>query len=258
MFFLSCNKKEFDNPEDYAGHIEMILVEGGTFQMGKDDFTVFGEDTLHQMHSPSHQVTLNSFKISKYEITASQFCAFLNDIGCSSNGYLNNTLYILIGSSYGSNVTYSDRKFIPEQGKDKHAVYNVTWYGANAYCSWAKGRLPTEAEWEYAAKGGKNTNNYVYSGSNSLNDVCGGYSNDVDVGSKQPNELGIYDMTCSSAEWCNDWYSAYTNTNQLNPQGPNNGDEKILRGQGNMEVFERFSLTPSSTGIGGIRLVRNN
>jgi formylglycine-generating enzyme required for sulfatase activity len=124
-------------------------------------------------------------------------------------------------------------------------------------------RLPTEAEWEYAARGGIHyADNYCYSGSNEYDDVA---TDDVTyIGSKAPNQLGIYDMTGNVAEFCWDYYAEYSDENQVDPQGPDFGDTKVVRGSeidvyGNYTLSQRYSIgSPySSTPIYGIRLVRN-
>lgn len=257
VFIIMSCKKEYTNPNDYAGYIEMVDVKGGGFYMGKLDYSILWTDTIHENHSPSHFVNLNSFKISKYEITSQQYCLFLNEVGCSSDGSYNGVVLIPIGSNFGCNVSYVNSEFVPDEGKEDHAVYNITWYGAYEYCKWAGGRLPTEAEWEFAARGGVLSNDYEYPGSNNLDDVCGGWSSECPIGTKVANELGIYDMACSSPEWVNDWSSEYTIESQINPQGPLTGSNKIIRGFGEMKVFERFGSGQSAES-GGVRLARDN
>ena len=260
-FLFSCEKKEWDNPNDYAGIIEMVTVDGGTFTMGKNIYyTIQGKTYLNDTYL-EHDVQVNTFQISKFEITTSQFCAFLNDINCSSTGVVNDVQYISLNSPYGSNIEYSDRKFYPVSGTEKHAVVQVSWHGATEYCKWAKGRLPTEAEWEYAARGGIKSNNYEFSGSNNFDEVGVGGLNVGTIGTKKPNELGIYDMSGSLAEWCMDWYDSdyYSFSPTNNPQGPNSGTEKVVRGQADMTVYERWYMKPSpySGGGMGFRLVRD-
>jgi len=213
-------------------NIEMVFVEGGTFQMGSNE----GNND----EWPVHTVTLSSFEISKYEITNSLYCVFLNDIGCSSNGSFNDTeygnvTYIDMGD-VDCQVIYTGGQFVPESGKGNFPVIEISWYGAHAFALWAGGRLPTEAEWEFAARGGNNSNGYTYSGSNNLDDVAW-YSSNSDrhthkVGTKAPNELGIYDMSGNVWEWCHDWYAAhyYSVSPQNNPQGPASGSYRVLRG----------------------------
>ncbi len=146
-----------------------------------------------------------------------------------------------------------------------HPVIHVSWNDAVAFCNWlsekeglqkaysgsgssircdfnANGyRLPTEAEWEYAARGGNTSKGYKYSGSNDLDAVgwYGAYNNDGNrtreegtspVGKKQPNELGIYDMSGNVWEWCWDWKGEYSSSNQTDPRGPNSGSYRVLRG----------------------------
>jgi len=161
----------------------MVYVNGGWFEMGSN--YVYGNE------KPVNRVYLDDFIISKYEVTFAEYDKFCEETGRSKPG---------------------DRGW----GRGSRPVINVTWNDATAYCEWLsketgkKYRLPTDAEWEYAARGGNKSRGYKYSGSNSLNEV-GWYSGNSrrktqPVGIKQPNELGIYDMAGNVWEWCSDRY----------------------------------------------------
>jgi len=126
----------------------MIDVQGGFFQIGSQN----GKND----EFPVHKVELDNFCLSKYEITNEQYCKFLNYIGCSKKGKHKGIQYINTKSSF-CEIEYLKGRFYSKQGKKKHPVVEISWYGANAYCKWMGGRLPTEAEWEYAAGGGVDT-----------------------------------------------------------------------------------------------------
>ena len=123
---------------------------------------------------------------------------------------------------------------------DNNPVEQVSWNEAQEFCkklselTGKKYRLPTEAEWEYAARGGKKSKGYKYSGSNTIEDVAWYYStsknNTYSVGQKQPNELGIYDMSGNVWEWCSDRFGSYTSSPQTNPKGATSGSDRVFRG----------------------------
>lgn len=181
---------------------EMVFVEGGTFQMGSSS----GESD----ESPVHTVTLSGFNIGKYEVTQAQWKAVMgnnpsNFLGCDNCPV--------------ENVSWNDvqdfiRKLNAQTGKNY--------------------RLPTEAEWEYASKGGKQSRGYNYSGSNDLGSVAWNTDNSGSkthaAGGKQANELGIYDMSGNVWEWCSDWYGNYNSYSETNPTGASSGQSRVLRG----------------------------
>jgi len=229
-------------------NLDFVDVQGGTFEMGCNGSQI---GLCEGDELPSHTVTLSSFKISKYEITNELFAQFLNSVGCSPDGYLNDLKYIHIESDT-CQIKYNGSEFYTLDGMDQRAAIFITWYGAKAFCEWVGGRLPTEAEWEYAARGGNISNGYKYSGGNNIN-VVAWYSDNSqqvnhDVGTKQPNELGIYDMSGNAREWCSDWfdYYYYETSPSTNPTGPSSGEYRVLRGgsffvqSANSRVSDRY------------------
>lgn len=188
--------------------IDMVRVAGGTFMMGG---TYEQGTDAESDEKPTHEVTLSSFYIGVYEVTQELWTAIM-----------------------GSNPSYFSGTNLP--------VENVTWNDCQAFIeklNTATGktfRMPTEAEWEYAARGGHKSKGYKYSGSDNIDDVAWYGSNAKlsthTVGSKAPNELGIYDMSGNVFEWCQDWYGSYSSDAQTNPTGPGNGSGRITRGGG--------------------------
>ncbi|OQY04139.1 MAG: hypothetical protein B6I20_03625 [Bacteroidetes bacterium 4572_117] len=211
--------------------IETIFVSGGDFQMG-----CTGEpDDCPSDEIPAHTVTLDGFYLSENEITNGQYADFMNKINAQANGSYDGIEYLDIDDD-DCQISHNGSSFIVDVDKEDFPVIEVTWYGANGFCEFYGGRLPTEAEWEYAARGGTNyTDNYLYSGSNTIGDVAwyeGNATSTNQVGLKGVNQLGIYDMTGNVWEWCADWYSDtyYGSNPQTNPKGPSSGTVHVLRG----------------------------
>lgn len=207
--------------------VEMIFVEGGTFEMGAADF--------EKDENPVHSVKLGNYYLSKCEVTNAQYCEFLNDIGADEDASYKGQQYLDIRSK-NADIKYVNGSFKPAKGKEDFPVTYVSWYGADSYCSWLGGRLPYEAEWEFAARGGNLSLGYKYAGNKSVSRV-GWYDliasqSAREVGRKQANELGFHDMSGNVWEWCNDWYDKdyYEKSPILNPPGPEDGSEKVIRG----------------------------
>jgi len=116
-------------------------------------------------------------------------------------------------------------------GRGNRPVINVSWHDAVAFCQWVGGRLPTEAEWEFAARGGNKSRGYKYAGSDNIGNVAWYRGNKTQpVGQLSPNEIGLYDMSGNVWEWCSDWKGDYSSRAQTNPRGPGSGSARVLRG----------------------------
>ena len=200
---------------------DMVFVKGGSFQMGD---------------APGHPVTLSDFEIGKYPVTIREYLVFCNETN------KNHPQWLETGSKYhlktGSD-NYYKREGIGREF-ERHPIVGISWHDAAAYCNWLsekhgkRYRLPTEAEWEYAARGGAHSKGFLYAGSNDLNEV-GWFSENAGskshpVGQKKANELGLYDMSGNVWEWCSDWYADYPSGTQTNPTGPATGSVRMLRG----------------------------
>ena len=180
--------------------IDMVYVQGGSFIMGKD---AASED-----EKPEHNVTLSNYYISKTEITQGQWKAVM---GYTKNSRLSDNQPVC--------ATFSEaQQFVRALNQKTGKSY----------------RLPTEAEWEFAARGGNNSRGYKYSGSNNADEVAwyGSLSECKPVATKKPNELGIYDMSGNLEEWTADYYDSYSSQSQVNPTGPSRGSKRVVRGGG--------------------------
>ncbi|MBW7874341.1 MAG: SUMF1/EgtB/PvdO family nonheme iron enzyme [Ignavibacteriales bacterium] len=238
---------------------EMVFVEGGTFTMG---CTSEQGNDCDSDEKPAHQVILSDFYMGKYEVTVEMFSEFIEATGYKTEADKGGGSRIWTGSEWketaGVNWRCDVNGKIRYESENNHPVIHVSWNDAVSFCNWLSDReglqraysgsgdnitcnfssngyrLPTEAEWEYAARGGKQTKNYKYSGSDNTGAVAwygdnsGGKTHAV--GLKQPNEIGIYDMSGNVWEWCWDWYGDYTSPSQTNPKGPSSGTSRVLRG----------------------------
>ncbi|MBE2290152.1 MAG: SUMF1/EgtB/PvdO family nonheme iron enzyme [Chitinophagaceae bacterium] len=199
-------------------NVQMIYVKGGYFFRGADEPKYSGEEFANE--KPVHRVNVSSFAISKYEITQGQWRTLMGILPASYIGtdYINKEC----DDCPVVKVNYDEVQEFIRRLNEKYPGKNY--------------RLPTELEWEYAARGGKYSGNYRYAGSNKLSTV-GWYGKPKGathpVGEKEPNELGIYDMSGNVMEWCSDWYDAEyykTTLDAVDPKGPAKGDKKVARG----------------------------
>jgi len=204
---------------------EMVEVPAGTFQMGCNSAV----DTECKPHeSPYHAVTLSAYKIGKYEVTVGEYQKCVDDGACNNNG---------AEEHYISHVDSEDRCNFGMSDRTDHPINCVTWFGAKAFCEWAGGRLPTEAEWEKAARG---TDGRKYPWGNeerscdyAMISACGVEAT-IAVGSKEAgvSPYGAYDMVGNVWEWVEDWYSEsyYGTSPAKDPTGPEAGTYRVLRG----------------------------
>jgi len=198
-------------------NVQMVFVKGGNFFMGCDDKHFLGEEFDNER--PVHRVSVSSFYIGKYEVTLAQWRTIM---GIKPPAY--------DGVDYGN------------KDCDNCPVVKVSWDDIQEFIQKLNEktgkhyRLPTETEWEYAARGGKYSSKFMYSGSDKLTDV-GWYghpkSTTHPVGQKKANELSIYDMSGNVMEWCQDWYDDdyyKTTVDKIDPKGPDAGVKRVLRG----------------------------
>lgn len=201
---------------------KMVAVEGGTFTMGA---TAEQDSDAYDREKPAHQVTLSSFCIGETEVTQALWLAVMGS----------NPSYFTPSNNYAENL--------------QRPVEYVSWNDCQTFISRLNEltgktfRLPTEAEWEFAARGGNKSKGYKYAGSNNINEVAWyrdnipsqssgttGYGTTQTVATRMPNELGLYDMSGNVLEWCQDWYDSYSSGAQTNPIGPASGSDRVDRG----------------------------
>lgn len=219
--------------------IDMVFVGGGTFTMGSNEGR--GARDRYDYTGPEHSVTLDSYFIGRFEVTQA-----------------------LWGAVMGENPSHF-------RGSDSLPVEQVSWAEAQQFCmmlsqmTGRRFRLPTEAEWEYAARGGEG---YAYAGCdrNKLDDYAWYCLNSngrtYPVGRRMPNGFGLYDMSGNVAEWCADWMADYNATAQSAPTGPTVGDSRVVRGghyystSSSCAVFDRGWYVPTGkTEYYGLRVV---
>ncbi|HEY6952051.1 MAG TPA: SUMF1/EgtB/PvdO family nonheme iron enzyme [Bacteroidota bacterium] len=225
-FSRSAGHNALNTGVDTSLGIKWVHVDGGKLRMGNDN-------GLAPDESPEHDVVLSSFDIGATEITFDQYDRFCD----------------------------STRRQKPKDngwGRGSQPVINVNWNDAYEFCRWASAmsgttvRLPTEAEWEYAARGGTKSRGYAFSGGNRVEEVgWDGENSDHKphaVAGKLPNELGIYDMTGNVWEWCADWYADdyYSVSPARNPKGPASGQYHVLRGGSWTSTEEYCHITTRS------------
>jgi len=231
----------------------MVTIPAGAFIMGDAQGDID--------EKPAHEVALNAYYMDKYEVSNAQFCRFLNataNIKHDHSWFLIDVEYVTVhersGRSYTAKndengILHKNGRYVVITGHEQEPVVNVTWYGARAYAKWAGKRLPTEAEWEYAARGGLEGKHYPwgdgspdgkhcnFADKNCFRDwadesVDDGYEKCAPVTAFLSTGYGLHNMAGNVYEWCEDWYGEryYTASPRQNPNGSLTGSERIIRG----------------------------
>jgi iron(II)-dependent oxidoreductase len=232
---VCCSSLSYAQQSISGDQSAMVLVPGGKFSMGAGD----GDPD----EAPNHQVSVDAFYIDAQEVTIGHYKKFMEATGHQPPLY-----------------------WQPELDRPEDPVAGVSWEDAAAYASWAGKRLPTEAEWEYAARGGSMGGKYPWGDTPDT-----GYANFKSFGilpvkSLKPNGYGIYDMLGNVWEWCSDWYDSayYDSSARENPRGPASGTHKVLRGGAwycdarEVRVSNRFYSLPDAKSYNvGFRCVKS-
>lgn len=228
-------RQDTDRIKIGTGKVKFVSVPQGVFDMGAHAVSEISNGL------PVHRVQLSAFRMSTYEVRNDLYGEFLNDNGNSdAQGHecinINN-----------SRLDYDSDTYSVQAGYEDHPVTWVSWYGANAFCGWlsvnylGNYRLPSEAQWEYAARGGDYYYKYPW-GNDTIDDTYGNYNSNVDdttpVGTYETgkNSYGLYDMAGNAWEWCLDWYSdsyyeeCFQRGTMQDPEGPYSGQKRVRRG----------------------------
>jgi formylglycine-generating enzyme required for sulfatase activity len=285
-FCYGCTDSDYPNYDSQATiddggcsnlTVQMVTLSGGTFEMG--DIWGAGDSS----EQPTHQVTLSSYKMSATEITNQQYANYLTE--ALSVGTISATSSSVTGSWEGNNyefldlddsdcqISYSNNQFIVDANKENYPVIEVSWYGATGFAEYYGCRLPTEAEWEYAARGIASGEDHKWSGTSTESELTdyawysANYTGTTqEVATKLPNGNGLYDMSGNVYEWCNDyWYGSYESGSETDPEGPSSGSKRI--GRGGLYLLDSYNLRCSYRGYAyplytsfhvGFRISRSN
>jgi len=247
---------------------EFLTVPAGCFQMGN------GFSDGYHLEKPVHEVCLDGFSIAKYDVTVADFSNFVQGSGYITEAESSGGCYVHDGISWNMNPKANWRNPGFKQ-ENNHPVVCVTWKDAAQYAEWLSRkdkmtyRLPTEAQWEYAARGGGKVERYA--GGDDV-DALAWHSANADgtthpVGLKKPNALGLYDMSGNVWQWTGDWYSQsyYRQSPRDNPKGPSEGTKRVFRGgswfydaRGVRASYRDFAPADYRSSYLGFRLVLDN
>ena len=262
----SCQRGSVDAVVERDG---MVLIKGGRFLMGSNDGMPFEE--------PVHEVNVKSFWMDSHEVTVAEFAKFADETGYQTDaerfGWSEAFSLKEMRWTKTAGASWQHPDGPESKAADDEPVCQISWNDAAAYAKWAGKRLPSEAEWEYAARGGlvqktfswgddqrpngKPVANWWQGNFPIRNTGEDGFISRASVKSFPPNGYGLHDMVGNVWEWCADWYAtdAYANSRRNNPRGPENGDERVIRGGSwicaenfcsNYRVAARSHATPDS------------
>lgn len=229
---------------------EMVLIPSGSFLMGSPLAVGPAQQFIYpQNETPRHRVKLKAFYIEAYEVTNAKFAAFLNS-GKNTPGFeAQRPLWVVVRNDlktdtkqdwWPTEIELDRGRYRAVPGYEKYPVISVSWQAAEAYCRWLGKRLPSEAEWEKAARGGLEERDYPWGDALPTVGVIFKRSwkknawpaPTEEVGIYYPNGYGLYDMSGNAAEWCSDWYDPayYAQSPGDDPRGPETGSAKVIRG----------------------------
>lgn len=267
FFACACHNEEKTDGANHEMNLcntEFVFVEGGTFTMG---CTEEQSNDCYNDEKPAHEETVKDFYIGKYEVTVEQFAKFIDETGYKTDAEKSDSSLICADGmkSYkkGVNWRFNSQGTLYDKQEYDHPVAHVSWNDAKEYCKWFSEksgnnvRLPSETEWEYAARGGNLSRGTKYSGSNVITEVAWYDANSnyatQPVGKKKANELGIFDMSGNVYEWCSTWYSNFgSEASDVNDEIENK--YIVVRGGSSFlnekfsRVSYRYSRTPSTCG----------
>lgn len=220
------------------------MVPEGEFFMGSQDSL-----NAQPQETPRHRVHIEPFLIDSLEVSNEAFAAFLNSEMKNKKDGVSREKWIVIRNDlslsskadwWPAEIQYDGKQYLPVAGWHDYPVLSVSWYAAEAYCAWRGGRLPTEAEWEKAARGGLTDRLYPWGNEQPTDGIVfkrtwpnNYFPAPVErIGSYLPNNYGIFHMAGNVAEWCSDWYDRdyYRKSPERNPKGPDSGQLKVVRG----------------------------
>ena len=245
MFTTGCVPPE-DDPAAWPGATatERISIASAVFNQGKEDATptAYG-DEWKENEQPQHTVTLSTFDIDQHEVTVGQWANFLNGVDRGAEAF-HHALQPL---------DWDGSAWTPQADEGARPIRYVSWHDAAAYCAWAGGRLPREAEWELAAKGDKGDDRYPWGADGASCELAVYFTNHTLcetkpqlVGSRSPDgdsPYGLSDMAGNVAEWVNDRYGDYDDEDTTDPEGPEEGAYRVMRGGGFRDVDDSIRTT---------------